>query len=379
MAGNSTADLVQGWLSSNGAASSPEQASGKEPIPEGGATVGGDSDDDPSQSSSIEDLLPGGEDTPPDSRKAGDPKEQASSDKAKSQAPKTSGDKELLTISDEKGRRKVEVDYGNRDQMRKYVQMAHGARKWQAERDQARQEVTQVRTERDDLKGNWSALESAFQKSGVEGIVDLLEGRTGAYQAWFKKQIDRHEYLRDASPEEKAALEARETADKSTRELERIRKENEEFRKQMQQEKEQADLHSLESRLHPTFDKYRFADKLGDANDEHMFDEMLWNSAIKRLEPYEEKGLTLTPEIIEKEFRSVAMAIRKRIGLQAEKRAAKVVEQKKQEATENAQAKVRSGYKSEGGTAKEARDLIEGRNLTGLLSNWKKYGSLFNK
>jgi hypothetical protein len=63
---------------------------------------------------------------------------------------------------------------------------------------------------------------------------------------------------------------------------------------------------------------------------------------------------------------------------QAQKTATRAVEQKKQEATENAQAKVKSGYKVDGNKASEARDLINSGNLTGLLKNWGKYGSLFN-
>lgn len=377
MSGTSTADLIRGGVASMTAGKEVDSNTIDSLNP--GSDSSGveiDQEDYVSEDSSLEDLLPDGDQSPSDSKVAQG--KGPASPKAKPEAPKTSN-KETITVTDDKGRRKVEIDWNNRDELKRQLQLAHGARKWQAERDQARQEAQQLKSKTEELSSNWNALETAFQKGGVEGVIDLLEGRNGAYQSWLKKQIDRHEFLRDATPEERAALEAREKADKSVRELERIRKENEEFRKQMVEEKEQAEMRSLESRVHPVFDKYRFADKLGDANDEHMFDEMLWNSALKRLEPYEEQGLAITPDLIEREFRNVAIAIRKRIGLQAEKKAAKVVEQRKQEATENVQAKVRSGYKSDGGAAKEARDLIEGRNLTGLLKNWGKYGNLFNK
>lgn len=376
---NSTADLIRSGAASMGAGKDVDSNTIDSLNPgsdSSGVEIDDGLDSSPPEESLLEDLLPDSNESSNDSKVAKDERGKANP-KAKSAAPETSS-KETITISDEKGRRKIEVDWNNKEELKRQLQLAYGARKWQAERDQARQEATQLKTKTEELKSNWDALEGAFQRGGIEGVIDLLEGRQGAYQGWLKKQIDRHEFLRDATPEEKAALEAREKADKSNKELERIRKENEEFRKQMLQEKEQAELHSLESRVHPVFDKYRFADKLGDANDEHMFDEMLWNSALKRLEPYEEQGLAITPELIEKEFRNVAIAIRKRIGVQAEKKAAKAVEQRKQEATENVQAKVRSGYRSDG-SAKEARDLIEGRNLTGLLKNWGKYGGLFNK
>lgn len=288
-------------------------------------------------------------------------------------------DKETVVITDETGRRrKVEIDYSDKTAIRKAHELAGGARKWQAERDQEKTSHQATKQRLGELETNWSALEQTFKEKGVEGIIDLLEGRPGAYKQHEKKVIDKARFLDNASPEEIASLEARERADSSAKELAKMRKENEDFRKQMQQERDSAEVKSLEGRVHPVFDKYRFADKLGDANDEQMFDEMLWTTALNRLTPYEEQGLPITPELVDKEFRTVAMSIRKRIGVNAEKKAAKVIDQKKTEATENAQSAVKNGYKSTG-KASDARDLINKGDLKSLLGNWGKYGSLFNK
>lgn len=292
---------------------------------------------------------------------------------AKSIAP---AGKELVTVTDEKGKKKVEVDFNNRDQLKKFVQMAHGARKWQAERDQAITKTKEIESQYSTLKQNWDVLETAYQNGGVEGLVDLLEGRQGAFSEWEKSRMERADFLRKASPTERELFETKEKDSLRQRELEKIRRENEEFKKSVQAEREAAEMRSLESTVHPAFDRYRFADKLGDSDTEQMFDEMLWNSALKRLEPYEEKGIPLTADLVEKEFKSVAVALRKRINVQAEKKAAKVVEQKKQEATENVQAAVSSGYRNSS-LQKEASDMIRGGNLTGLLKQWNKYGSVF--
>lgn len=327
------------------------------------------------ENSTNDDMFPGSEDAPQDS---------PSTDKAVAKPEselkaKTSDVKEVITITDETGRRKkVEIDYTDRAAIRKAHEMMHGARKWQAERDQAIQSHKAVQTELGEVKGNWDRLEKAWQQGGKEGLVDLLEGRQGAYREEIKKEVDRAKWLENASPEEKEALASRESAQKQSRELERIRKENEDFKKSVQEEREAAEIRAVESTVHPVFDKYRFADKLGNPDDEHMFDEMLWNTSLKRLEAYEEKGLPITRELVEREMSSVAKSIRTRIGLQAEKKASRVVEQKKLEATENVQAKVKSGYRGNE-NAQEARDLINSGNLTGLLKNWGKYGSLFRK
>jgi len=319
-----------------------------------------------SEDSTQEDLLPGSEDTPQDSQVKAD---------AKAPGKPGTSDKEILTVTDEQGnRRKVEVDYSNREAVKKAVLLANGARKWQAERDKALAEKKAYEAELSKIKEDWANLDRAFNE-GPEKLLEML--KPGALQEIVSKHIERQEFLKHASPEEIKALEAQERADRTAKELEKIRKEQEEFKKQVMGEKEQAEEKALESKIHPIFDKYRFADKLGDAQDELLFDKMLWTTALERLEQYETQNVAITPELIDKEFRNVAGSIRKRINVQAEKKAGKVVEQKKREATENVQAKVMSGYKT-GGTAQEARNLIQQGDLTSLLKGWGKYGSLFN-
>jgi flagellar hook protein FlgE len=322
-----------------------------------------------SNDSTVEDLLPGqGEDTPQDSQNAAN---------AKAQANSGTSNKEIITVTDENGvKRKVEIDYSNKESVKKAVLLANGARKWQAERDKALESAKKTQSELEQIRKDWSALDEAFQQ-GPEALFDLLNGRQGAFRDYVSKQQERQEFLRHASPEEIKALEAQERAEKVEKELARIRKEQEEFQKKISQEKEQTEEKALESQVHPVFDKYRFADKLGNPQDELIFDKMLWRESLERLEQAEEQGLRITPELIDREFRTVASTIRNRINSQAEKKAGKVVEQKKREATENVQSKVMSGYKT-GGTAQEARDLMQKGDLTSLLKGWGKYGNLFN-
>lgn len=290
-------------------------------------------------------------------------------------SPASTG-KESITITDDKGKRKVEIDWNNKEQLKKYVQMAHGARKWQAERDQALSAKKDLESKVASLSGNWETLESAYQAKGVAGLVDLLEGRQGAFDEWEKSRIDRYNFLQKASPEQRELLAAKEAEAVRQSELERIRRENEEFKRSISQEREAAEVKALEGTVHPVFDRYRFADKLGDRDTEAMFDELLWNNALKRLEPYEEKGIPLSADLVEKEFKAIAVALRKRINVQAEKKAAKAVEQKKQEATENVQAAVSNGYRASN-VNKEAMDLAKAGNLGALFKNWNKFKGSF--
>lgn len=91
----------------------------------------------------------------------------------------------------------------------------------------------------------------------------------------------------------------------------------------------------MESKVHPSFDRYRFAGKLGDEVVEARLDQAVWDQALKRLEEYPDH-VELTPNIIEKEFRDISNSFRKIITKQAEVKAQKVVTNKKIAAQENA-------------------------------------------
>ncbi len=335
-------------------------------------TTGEDSDSVVHTSqSTMDDSFLVGEDTPEDTS-------EQTEELASSEAPsdQKSPDKEVITVTDEKGKRKVEIDWNNRDKLKQQLQLAHGARKWQAERDQARTEASALKSQLAEKSKMTDTLEEAYQKGGEEAVVDLIAGRRGAYQEQLQKALERKEFLKHASPAEVRALEKQEEAARTQRELEVMRQENEKFRKEMTLTKEQAEQSAMESRAHPAFDKYRFDGKLGDPESEAMFDEMLFNTTINRLLPYEEKGLDITAEMFEREFATVSGLIRKRIAGQANKTASKVIAQKKQEATENVQAKVKSGYKM-GGVRAEADKYLNNGDTKSLFANWSRLKGAF--
>lgn len=291
---------------------------------------------------------------------------------------KPAGSTERLAV--DKGKGFIDIDYNDKERIKKAFLMEHGARKWQAEKDQATKKASELGDKFNKLNSHWSALEGAFQDQGIEGVIDLLEGKPGAYQGHIAQQLKKHDFLRNATPDEKQALEAREMADKNARELDKMRRENTSFREKIEKEREAAEYSSMESKVHPSFEKWRFSGKLGDPNDEHMFDDMLWNTALRKLAPYEEQGVAVTPEMIDKSFSETSRALRKRISGYGEKVAARTVEKKKEVATEQVQSAVRSGYKGAGNKAgQEARDLLNKGDIQGLLSGWGTFGSAFGK
>jgi len=287
-------------------------------------------------------------------------------------------EKEIITVSDDKGKRKVEVSYSDRASIRKAYELAHGARKWQAERDSALSKVTALEEKAKVL----DALEQAFEQNGELGVLDLIAGKQGASQEFIAKQVAKAKFLEKATPEEKAQLEREERLQKLEREMARREKMDQEREAKLTAEREAREIETLQSSVNPIFEKYRFAGKLGEdeqaREDEDLFDDMLWNTALRRLKPYEEQGVEMTRELVDREFRAVAFQLRKRMNAQVEKKAAAVVEQKKQEATENAQASTMSAYKK-GSVSQEASDLIGKGDFRSIFSNWGKFSGSFKK
>lgn len=368
----SSADLVKQW------------AAGKE-VETGGSSSDADdllnisaSEDDQSGPTD-EELYPSettedSDDAEAEQTSSGDAKVAKSAQGSKDAKGKAPGSKERVPVN--KGKQFIEIDYTDKEATKKAHLMAHGARQWQVAKDASDRKFSALDTAHKELKGNWDALETAYKGKGIEGVIDLLEGAPGAHKSYLDRHIKRAEFLKSASPDEKKALEREEESQRNARELENIREENKKFREQMAEERETSELKSLESRIHPNFERYRFKGKLGDANDEHMFDEMLWGTALKKLEPYEEKGLEITPEMIEGAFRSVSQALRKRVTGYGEKVAARSLEKKKEAATEQVQSKVMSGYRGNE-TSKEARDLLNKGDLASVFKNWGKFSSSF--
>jgi hypothetical protein len=304
----------------------------------------------------------------------------SSKDNLESGKKELAGKKETITYTDSQGKkRQVEVDLSDASKVKKAYEMMYGARKWQAERDQARKEVDTLRKEREELakvKETFSALEKAWQEGGEEGVLDLLAGEQGASRKFVQRQLERQRFLDNASPEQLAAFKAQEESQKYQRELDKIRKEQESFQQKVTQERELAEVESAKGTVYPVFDKYSFTDRLGSESDEQMFNEILWNTSMKRIQEYEEKGIPVTKEIVDKEFRTVSQTLRKRMSSQAEKKASQIVEQKKKESSSSIQQTVKNAY-SGSSSAKEASSMIAQNDIKGIFKNWNKLKNSF--
>ena len=283
-------------------------------------------------------------------------------DKVDSTEAKAAADIETITlkIKDSEGRpQKLKVDYSDREAIKKAYMQAAGMRKFQAERDTVKKEMADIQTKYTELNQVYSSLDAAFQKDGVKGVVALLGQGNNPWEDAVNQELNHRKYLANLTPAEKYQLEVEEKQKGYESQLKAERTRREEFERKIAEKEEQAALKSLESRLHPSFDRYRFAGKLGDPVVEHQFDEAVWNKVVSQLAEYPDSA-ELTQAVIDKEFRTVANNFRKIISQQTEKTVQKTIENKKADASQRAQVAAKKGLSGNSDSRRFVEDVKSG-------------------
>lgn len=286
-----------------------------------------------------------------------------SSDSADSKDIPTSSDVEEIILTDESGKRKIKWDFADREKTKKAVLLAAGARKWQAERDTYKGQVESTSKELGEYKNVWNAVEKSYQENGIEGLVNLLAGKPDAYKQWEEARYEQINRRRSASPSELRQIELEEKAETEAKRAESFKREHETLLNSLKTEREAADKASLEGLVHPVFFKYSFSGKLGDEQAEEMYNTMVWNNAMSRLEAYPE-GTRLTQDLVDKEFRTVSSTLRKHIDKQADTKVKSAIETKKAVAADKVALKA-----SQGMTRSSAEDEIRNSVRKGTLGD----------
>jgi hypothetical protein len=263
----------------------------------------------------------------------------------------------------------ISVDYNDRDQILKNAKLAAGARKWQAERDRALAQVESSKVHAEHAN-HFNVLSEAYDNAGPLGVISAMLGEDGAKQ-WLEQQFQRYEMRQTATPDELKYLDAQERAEAQARELEAIKRKQADWEKKMSEEKSSADLASLQSTINPVFDKYRFAGKLGDPNQEHDLDEVVWARAMKNLQQFEKRGVQITRELADRAFRTASNSLRKVVNVQAEKAADQKIARTKERALETAQIRAKRGQASTA-ESDSAKEMLKRGDISSFFKTFGK-------
>jgi hypothetical protein len=280
-------------------------------------------------------------------------------------------DIEEIVVTGPEGKKRLKIDYTDKDKIKTAFKLAAGARKWQKERDDARKTLTEVKAEKEKADSDWQRLETAYKEDGIRGLVNLLEGKD-VYSDFLDQEIQKKREYDALSPQQKEALDLRKQSEKDKLEAAKVRTDYEKKLAEINKKQQEAEAAALNSKVTPAFEKYSFSGKLGDPVSEAEFDEMLWNKAIANLEKIPE-SIELTKAMIDKEFRMVSQRMQKHLNSQVQKKVTQVIDKTKQAATSKAQAQVRKGL-TKPSEMDEVRKQARGGDLVGSLSSFFNLG-----
>lgn len=272
---------------------------------------------------------------------------------------------EEVYVKTPEGRRQaVKIDYENRDSIKKAYLKAAGFPVLNAKLANTSKKYQTLEKEHASLKADMDKLEDIYQNQGIEALIKTL-GRTEDLDKIVEERLKHKEYLGSLSPDEKYRYDLKQQNELSMKKASEVEAKYKKMMEDIEKKEEAAATRSLESRLHPSFDRYRFSGKLGDEVVEHQLDETIWNNVARKLGEYPE-DVELTQGIIDREFRTAAQNLQKVIQMQTERRVNKVVDKKKAEAAKTAQITAKKGLTNSGEKEKFVESIKSGNILEAM-------------
>jgi hypothetical protein len=303
------------------------------------------------------------------------PKEEVPQPKVKEAATKPpEAQVEYLTITDDQGKRQIALDWNNKDAIRKAVQMAAGARKWQAERDSLKDSLSRIQTEHSEATSQLKNIEEAFERDGMRGLVNLLVGNQGAYDQWKDAEFQKWASYNNASPEQKAFFDAKAENEKLQKEMAWQRKQQEaavaKAAKEAQEAQDKAERARQEENtaiLHKEFRKHSFNGKLP-VEEAKAIDNAIWHNAMSSLKelPAETE---LTPDLVSQAFQREAQRFSKLVDTAATTRVTK----QKEAAQVRLQADAKSNVRAPSNKEEEFSSLIKKGGSDAKMEIFKKF------
>jgi uncharacterized protein YeeX (DUF496 family) len=286
-------------------------------------------------------------------------------------APEVAADEEWIFISDDAGRKKLKVDYKDKEGTKKAYKLAAGYSKMKTERDNLLVKSRDLDKSLSDLKEFKKVLDDTWTKEGIAGIYSRVRGEDAPeWDDYILQEAVRIQNYRNASPEQKKALEDSRELQKLKTEQQAWVKQQEDLRTSAEQAREAAELEKFTALITPHFEKVRFNEIADSAKAERM-DARLWREAKEEFKRLESEGKDITPAVAARVFKDIADDIRSLISTKVSEQVSEEIDKKKKAAqTKMVQATDKAG-KAAGKDESFADDVAK---LGGLAAFNKLFG-----
>jgi hypothetical protein len=287
--------------------------------------------------------------------------EQSEQDDPKAKASKEEDHVEYVYATGPKGRRKIKVDYSNKDMIKRAFQKAVAADLYRNERDS----VKKTQSEWKEKVETFDRLNEVFGAKGAEGVVELLAGSEGIEQL-IQKKIEERERAAKMTPEEKRQAEVQREIEARESKAQKLERELEEIRQKMKDKEEQSQVKEMESLVYPAYERYNFSGRLGNEEHEYKLNRLMWQQAEEAIESLPE-DTPLTKALVDKIYRESARDVQALIGERAKSVSKKAAVKRKVAATEAVQVAATKGMSPESRKDKLQR-AMEGGDVRSAMS-----------
>lgn len=282
------------------------------------------------------------------------------------------GDKEELWVRDHSGKKKkLVIDYNDRESIKKAYKYMAGARKWHAERDAA---INELKGYKESIKEDLDVslmLQDAYEKKGIDGLIEAVGGQ-GAVEKYLEQKSHERRIWEEATPSEREAILARKEAEKAKEGESKYEKRLRELEEKLASKDVEYEEKQMQAHLDAAFGKYSFAGSIKDAEQAAELDDLLWMKTIKNLNEYPD-DVPITRSLVDKEMRKSAALLRKFIKEEGSKQASKVVAKQRRKAAESIQNKTKAGLVSSSNASKDKKEFmsaLNGGSIKNAIQMW---------
>jgi hypothetical protein len=192
-------------------------------------------------------------------------------------------DIESIYVTDDKGRRRIDIDFSDREGIKKLVSKAAGADGWKARMDRAEKAHKEVSAAHEETNKALESITATFERQGIKGLINLLTQQEDGFDKWFASEYSKRKQYDAADPATKEVMDARREAEEMRKELELARKEREEGKLSLQKRAEEVAQQEATTVWTSAAKKTSFAGKLGDADSEAFYDEAVQDYVRREL------------------------------------------------------------------------------------------------
>lgn len=271
--------------------------------------------------------------------------------------------REKIKVTGPNGPEEIEIDYSDRESIKKAFSMSHGARKWASERDALAKRLKEIEPDYKDSVEVRDGIVGAFKQKGIKGLVNFLQQDELAYDKMLELEMEKRAIYQKAEPSLKAKMDAEERYEALLNEMKYKEEQNKAAEAKnlaKQKEIEQSELavasESFNTMSSTAMQQHSFKGKLGDNELEARIDESVWTNVRKTLLKLDD-NTDITQQMLNDLVSKEAALFSKGLGRKVESEVKQKVEQKKIASATKLASDAQQGM-GKGGAAEKFSDAL---------------------